>query len=62
MHPVSFASPHEIIFCELRSDLNHSIIRYQQTLHRNLTFLASLADPSLNLQTIIPVSSVVCLV
>lgn len=29
--------------------------RYQQTLHRNLAFLANLADPTLNVQSILPV-------
>ena len=30
--------------------------RYQQVLHRNLVYLVSLADPSLNLQSVLPVS------
>lgn len=30
-------------------------IRYQQTLHRNLIYLAGLADPRLDLQTLLPV-------
>lgn len=29
-------------------------IQYQQTLHRNLVFLAGLADPNLNIQALIP--------
>ena len=33
--------------------------RYQQTLHRNLVFLAGLADPNLNVQALIPVR-VIC--
>ncbi len=33
-----------------------SLTRYQQTLHRNLVFLAGLADPNLNIQALIPVS------
>lgn len=32
-----------------------TIRRYQQTLHRNLVFLAGLADPNLNIQSLLPV-------
>ncbi len=31
------------------------LIRYQQTLHRNLVYLATLADPSVNVQALLPV-------
>ena len=35
--------------------------RYQQTLHRNLAFLATLADPNINIHSILPVSMIVIL-
>jgi hypothetical protein len=34
------------------------IFRYQQMLHRNLVYLASIADVNQNLQTLLPVSKI----